>query len=181
MTKFRVFCLAVLMSLAGVGSAALAADQDEAPAAQASPANSPDQAAPADQAQPEASDAPGDASSADQAAPDASQTGINDPRRKNPPVVFQDVDFQDSGSGTGKITLSGRGDPGARLLLFFDAQPFGQVMIGQDGSWSFEKEGSFPMGQHIFRADRIDETNGIVIGSASINVARAPQSPQSPQ
>ncbi len=113
-----------------------------------------------------------DSAKAAESAPDASQTGVNDPRRKSPPVVFKKVDYQDTGHETGKMTLSGRGDPGAKLLLFFDDEPFGQATIAEDGTWSFEGEKKLDSGQHNFRADRIDAATGVVIGRASVNIAR---------
>ncbi len=113
-----------------------------------------------------------DGAKAAESTPDASQTGVNDPRRKSPPVVFKKVDYQDTGPETGKMTLSGRGDPGAKLLLFFDDEPFGQAIIAEDGTWSFEAEKKLDSGQHNFRADRIDAATGVVIGRASVNIAR---------
>ena len=117
-------------------------------------------------------ESPANGAKAAESAPDASQTGVNDPRRKSPPVVFKKVDYQDTGPETGKMTLSGRGDPGAKLLLFFDDEPFGQATIAEDGTWSFEGEKKLDSGQHNFRADRIDAATGVVIGRASVNIAR---------
>ena len=59
-----------------------------------------------------------DGAKAAEPAPDASQTGVNDPRRTSPPVIFKKVDYEDIGPETGKMTLSGRGDPGAQDLAF---------------------------------------------------------------
>ena len=117
-------------------------------------------------------ESPANGAKAAESAPDASQTGVNDPRRKSPPVVFKKVDYQDTGPETGKMTLSGRGDPGAQILLFFDDEPFGQATIAEDGTWSFEGEKKLDSGQHNFRADRIDAATRVVIGRASVNIAR---------
>ncbi len=117
-------------------------------------------------------ESPANGAKAAESAPDASQTGVNDPRRKSPPVVIKKVDYQDTGPETGKMTLSGRGDPGAKILFFFDDEPFGQAIIAEDGTWSFEAEKKLSSGRHNFRADRIDATTGVVIGRASVNIAR---------
>ncbi len=117
-------------------------------------------------------ESPANGAKAAESAPDASQTGVNDPRRKSPPVVFKKVDYEDTGPETGKMTLSGRGDPGAQILLFFDDEPFGQATIAEDGTWSFEAEKKLDSGQHNFRADRIDAATGVVVGRASVNIAR---------
>ncbi len=113
-----------------------------------------------------------DSAKAAESTPGASQTGINDPRRKSPPVVFKNVDYQDTGPETGRMTLSGRGDPGAQILLFFDGKPFGRTIIAEDGTWSFEAEKKLGPGRHNFRADRIDEATGVVIGRARVGMVR---------
>jgi len=123
-----------------------------------------DEAAPAgDQPQPQSAETP---------ASDPSTAGVNDPRRKTPPVAFTEVNYEDAGDA-GKLTLAGRGDPGAQILLFFDNDPLGEVVIGEDGKWKFESDRKMDNGQHMFRADRIDR--GIVVGRASITVARVDQ------
>jgi hypothetical protein len=114
---------------------------------------------------------------ADTPADDPATSGPNDPRRKNPPVAFTDVNYEDAGDA-GKLTLSGKGDPGAQIQLYFDNQALGQVVIGEDGTWKFESNAKMGGGQHMFRADRIDEKNGVVLGRASIIVARMDQKPE---
>jgi nucleoid-associated protein YgaU len=92
--------------------------------------------------------------------------------RKGPPVRIRAVDFEEQGAG--KIVLSGTGDPGAHVLVYLDQQPFGQFIIGDDGTWRMEKEGELPLGQHVFNADLIDKTTGIVVGRTSVAVERRP-------
>jgi hypothetical protein len=142
--------MTIAAALCGLAAVAMAADE-------AAPA--------ADQPQPQSADTP---------PPDADASGVNDPRRKTPPVAFTDVNYEDAGDA-GKLTNAGPGDPGARILLFFDNDPLGQVDIGEDGIWKFDSDKKMGNGQHIFRADRVDEKNGVVIGRASITVARMDQ------
>jgi len=150
---FRSKVIALTMVAAAlVGMAAVAHAADEATPA-------------ADQPQPQSADTP---------APDDNASGVNDPRRKNPPVAFTDVNYEDAGDA-GKLTIAGKGDPGAHILLFFDNDPLGQVEIGEDGTWTFESDKKMAKGQHMFRADRLDDKNGVVIGRASIVVARTDQ------
>ncbi|HLC08154.1 MAG TPA: hypothetical protein VJK06_02605 [Methyloceanibacter sp.] len=146
-SKF-IALMTVAAALLGVAGFALAADE-------AAPA--------ADQPQSQNAETP---------AQDPSTSGVNDPRRKKPPVAFTDVNYEDAGDA-GKLTLAGRGDPGAQILLFFDNDPLGEVVIGEDGKWKFESDRKMDNGQHMFRADRID--GGIVVGRASITVARMDQ------
>jgi hypothetical protein len=151
MFRTKVIALmTVATALFGLAAVALAADE-------AAPA--------ADQPQPQSTDTP---------APDPDASGVNDPRRKTPPVAFTDVNYEDAGDA-GKLTIAGKGDPGAHILLFFDNDPLGQVVIGEDGTWTFESDRKMGNGQHMFRADRLDDKNGVVIGRASITVARMDQ------
>lgn len=151
MFRSKVIALmTVAAALFGLAGAALAADE-------AAPA--------ADQPQPQSAETP---------APDPNASGVNDPRRKTPPVAFTDVNYEDAGDA-GKLTIAGKGDPGAHILLFFDNDPLGQVVIGEDGTWKFDSDKKMGNGQHTFRADRLDEKNGVVIGRASIVVARMDQ------
>jgi nucleoid-associated protein YgaU len=94
------------------------------------------------------------------------------PEEKKPPVVFKSVDYQDKGSESGKVALSGTGEPGARVFLYFDETPLGEVVVASDGTWAFEIEKKLETGEHKFRADRIEEGTGTVIGSASIGIMR---------
>jgi nucleoid-associated protein YgaU len=88
------------------------------------------------------------------------------------PVVFKSVDYQDTGADSGKVALSGTGEPGARIFLYFDDTPLGEVSVGSDGTWTFEAERKLASGEHKFRADNIEEGTGIVVGSASIGIMR---------
>jgi LysM domain/Bacterial Ig domain len=92
------------------------------------------------------------------------------PAPKEPPVVFKSVDYQDK-ADSGTVSISGAGEPGARIFLYFDNQPLGEVTVGDDGTWTFEGEKRVEKGEHNFRADRLDET-GDVIGRASIGIVR---------
>jgi nucleoid-associated protein YgaU len=93
-------------------------------------------------------------------------------------VVFRSVDYQDTGAGSGKIALSGTSDPGARVLLFLDNAPLGEVTVGSDGNWSFEADKTLEAGTHVFRADRVEEDTGIIVGRASISMARMQPAPK---
>ena len=91
---------------------------------------------------------------------------------KKAPVVFNSVDYQDTGAESGKVALSGTAEPGARIFLFIDETPLGELTVGSDGSWTFEADRKLATGEHKFRADRIDESSRAVIGSALIGIVR---------
>jgi nucleoid-associated protein YgaU len=91
---------------------------------------------------------------------------------KKAPVVFKSVDYQDTGAESGKVALSGTGEPGARIFLFIDETPLGEVSVGSDGGWAFEADRKLGTGEHKFRADGIDESTRAVVSSASIGIVR---------
>jgi hypothetical protein len=91
---------------------------------------------------------------------------------ERPMIVFRGVHYEDTGADKGTVQLSGTGDPGARIQLFLDNAPLGEVTVGSDGNWSFETETKLATGEHNFRADRIDTETGAVVGRASIGMAR---------
>ena len=101
------------------------------------------------------------------------------PEPKKPPVVFKSVDYRDTDSESGTVSLSGTGEPGANIVLFYDEVPLGQVIIGDDGTWAFEIEKKVETGEHNFRADLMEETTGIVVGRSSIGMVRL-EKPQEP-
>lgn len=102
------------------------------------------------------------------------------PEPAKAPVVFKSVDYQDTGADSGKVALSGTGEPGARVFLYFDETPLGEVSVGSDGTWTFEAERKLGTGEHKFRADNIEEGTGVVVGSASIGIMRMEQ-PEPPK
>ena len=91
---------------------------------------------------------------------------------KKAPVVFKSVDYQDTGAELGKVALSGSAEPGARIFLYIDETPLGELSAGSDGSWTFEADRKLATGEHKFRADSIDERSRAVIGSAMIGIVR---------
>jgi len=91
---------------------------------------------------------------------------------KKAPVVFNSADYQDTGAESGKVALSGSGEPGARIFLYIDETPLGELSVGSDGSWTFEADRKLATGEHKFRADSVDESSRVVIGSAMIGIVR---------
>jgi hypothetical protein len=61
------------------------------------------------------------------------------PERPKPPVRIGKVDYQDTGADSGKISLSGLGDP-IRILLFYDEEQIGSGGR-RDGTWSRDRKG----------------------------------------
>ena len=123
---------------------------------------------PAEPAQPEP--APAEPSQAVTAETPCEAKPAEEPKKA--PVVFKSVDYQDTGAESGKVALSGSGEPGARIFLYIDETPLGELSVGSDGSWTFEADRKLATGEHKFRADSIDESSRAVIGSAMIGIVR---------
>ena len=163
-----------LVCMLGIAGAALAAD-DAAPL-DAGKIVAPAPQTPADAAddvQPEPT-TPADAATEEMPAPNDAQTGVNDPRRQAPPVAFENVDYKDAGPDTGKISLSGKAQAGARLLIYFDQEEIGHVLVGPDGTWSLEVDRKLDTERHTFGALSLDATGG-VLGRATIDIVRNKQ------
>ncbi|MGA8433872.1 MAG: LysM peptidoglycan-binding domain-containing protein [Methyloceanibacter sp.] len=97
------------------------------------------------------------------------------PERAKPPVKIGKLDYQDAGADSGKISISGVGNPNIKVFLFFDEQPLGQVTIGGDGTWAIEIDKKLGEGEHTVRADTYDDNTGMVAGRASVRVGREPE------
>ncbi|HEV3242658.1 MAG TPA: Ig-like domain-containing protein, partial [Methyloceanibacter sp.] len=97
------------------------------------------------------------------------------PERPKPPVRISNLEYQDTGADSGKISISGVGNPKIKVFLFFDQQPLSQVTIGGDGTWAIEIEKKLGEGEHTIRADTYDDKTGMVAGRASVRLAREPQ------
>lgn len=147
----------------GKPSEAAVAQKDGEPAKEAAPeASAPEQQA----AAPEPQAVPG------QPEPVVPDENAPPPERPKPPVKIGKLDYQDTGADSGKISLSGVGDPNIRVLLFFDEQPLGEVVIGSDGTWALEVEKKLGDGEHTIRADTYDDKTGMVAGRASVRIGR---------
>lgn len=142
---------------------AVVAQKESAPAKETAPeAPAPEQQA----AAPEPQAVPG------QPEPVVPDENAPPPERPKPPVKISKLDYRDTGADSGKISLSGVGDPNTRVLLFFDEQPLGEVVIGSDGTWALEVEKKLGDGEHTIRADTYDAKTGVVAGRASIRIGR---------
>ena len=107
---------------------------------------------------------PADAESAEEA-----------PAKPPRPIVFKDVQYEDTGPDSGKLTIAGEGAPGASILLFFDEQALGQVTIGPDGTWTFEADTKVDSKDHSLRADLIEAGTGVVVGRTAAAFRRREQ------
>jgi nucleoid-associated protein YgaU len=94
-----------------------------------------------------------------------------------PKLVFKTVDYQDTGSAIGSVSITGTSDPGATISVYCDDQPLATVRAGRDGIWSVVAEKKLGAGQHNFRAERIDVATGAALAQAMVAIERLVQKP----
>jgi hypothetical protein len=78
------------------------------------------------------------------------------------------IDYDDAG----KLAISGRGKPGARVNLYLDDKFIGRADIDAGGAWRISPEPSIKPGLYTLRADQTNET-GKVMARVSLPFSRA--------
>jgi nucleoid-associated protein YgaU len=62
----------------------------------------------------------------------------------------------------GRAVLSGRAPSGARLFVYVDNKPAGEVVANEDGAWSFTPKEAIAPGLHVIRIDQVDESGKVL-------------------
>jgi len=62
----------------------------------------------------------------------------------------------------GRAILSGRAPGGARLFVYVDNEPIGEVVADEDGLWTFTPPSPVAPGLHVIRVDQVDETGKVL-------------------
>ena len=88
------------------------------------------------------------------------------------PLRLNAVDFQDTGAGSGTLTLAGVALPGRELYLFLDDEPLATVMPDDGGKWSLESAMKLEDGRHTLRADQYDEGTDMLAARAIVTIQR---------
>jgi nucleoid-associated protein YgaU len=119
-------------------------------------------------------------SRAEQGASSAPSTGTeeSEPAPPKPTLVFKTVDYAETGSGTGTVTITGTSDPGAKISIYYGAEALAEVRADRDGKWRVAVAKKLGMGQHSFRAERADAAG--MAGTALVTIERAKPKPEPP-
>jgi nucleoid-associated protein YgaU len=96
-----------------------------------------------------------------------------------PKLVFRTVDYQQSGSGAGTVAITGTSDPGARIVLYYGSERLAEARADGQGFWQIAVATTLSMGQHSFRAERVDAGAGLT-QAAFITIERAEPRPEPP-
>lgn len=108
---------------------------------------------------------------------DAAGGSETEPQSPKSPIRLSTVDYQDTGEGSGKLTLAGIALPGNELYLFLDDEPFAKVLPDDGGKWSIESEMKLDDGRHTFRADQYDPASEMLAARAMVSIERRKQGP----
>ena len=101
------------------------------------------------------------------------------PAPQVPKLVFKTVDYEDTGSSIGTVSITGTSDPGATIKVYSDEKPLATVRADRDGIWSVVVEKKLGTGQHSFRAERINAATGETSTQATIAIERlVPKPPE---
>ena len=116
----------------------------------------------------------------EQGASSAPSTGTAEskPAPHKPTLVFKTVDYAETGSGTGTVTITGTSDPGAKISIYYDDKPLAEARADRDGIWRVAVAKKLAMGQHSFRAERADAAG--MAGTALVTIERAEPKPEPP-
>jgi nucleoid-associated protein YgaU len=124
-------------------------------------------------------DAPRALARSEQQAANAPGAGESGAARVKPKIVFKTVDYIDSGSGTGTITITGTSEPGAKLSVFYDNHPLAEARADQNGQWRVQVAKTLSMGQHSFKVERSGAPPGMA-GTAVVSIERVEPKPEPP-
>ncbi|MAG95294.1 MAG: LysM peptidoglycan-binding domain-containing protein [Alphaproteobacteria bacterium] len=84
----------------------------------------------------------------------------------DPTVDTVDYDKQ------GKLVLSGKGQPGAKLRAYIDDEPAGEVEADKSGTWTLKPKEKVAAGRHRLRVERVG-AGGIVLGRVVVPFRRS--------
>ena len=154
-----------------------AAPSPPAPPQAAAPSAPPPSAQPAASPQPETAIAAAEPQGEARAVPRSAEQSAA-PASK-PKLVFKTADYRDTGAAIGSVSITGTSDPGATISVYCDNEKLATVRAGADGTWSLVAEKKLDIGQHNFRAERIDAATGAPSAQATIAIERLiPKPPQ---
>ncbi len=79
-------------------------------------------------------------------------------------LVLDAVDY----NATGFVVISGRADPGARVIIYLDDKAIGYGVAGDDGRWQVSPTHPVSPGLHRLRVDQVDAAGTVLARVATI-------------
>jgi nucleoid-associated protein YgaU len=85
-------------------------------------------------------------------------------------VTFTSIDYEPNSSNA--VFFTGRGIPGARVMLYIDNEFAGTASVDATGGWTFRGSRDLKQGTHALRADHVELATGKVLARAEVNFDR---------
>jgi hypothetical protein len=79
------------------------------------------------------------------------------------------VDLPGDELTSGKVTLTGTGEPGSEVQVLVDGQPVGKVTVDSEGKWSLPTELA-TAGEHEIRVQSVDDSGKVVAASDNVQL-----------
>jgi hypothetical protein len=124
--------------------------------------------------------AAGDQSAAENQAESPDAGSVGEAVSHGSPIRLNSVDYQDTGDGSGKLTIDGIGLPGNEVYVFLDDQPLAKALPDDGGKWSIESGTKLDDGKHTLRAEQYDPTTQMLAARAMVSIQRANPSGEAP-
>jgi nucleoid-associated protein YgaU len=106
-------------------------------------------------------------------------TKASTPAPLRPEIVFKTVDYEDTGSAAGSVSITGTSDPGATIKVYSNNELLATVRADRDGIWNVVAAKKLGTGQHNFRAERINAATGEPVAQAMVAIERlVPKPPE---
>jgi nucleoid-associated protein YgaU len=106
-------------------------------------------------------------------------TKASTPAPQPPQLVFKTVDYEDTGSAVGSVSITGTSDPGATIKVYSNDELLATVRADRDGIWNVVAAKKLGTGQHNFRAERINAATGEATAQAMVAIERlVPKPPE---
>lgn len=74
------------------------------------------------------------------------------------PLTVETADYD----STGKISLSGKAEPGSTVQVYLDNEFIGRAVADQKGMWDVEAPGKATAGNHTVRVDQVGANNSVL-------------------
>jgi len=79
-------------------------------------------------------------------------------------LLLNAVDY----NADGYVVISGRAEPGARIVVYLDEEPLGTVMANGEGYWELAPDSPVASGLHRLRVDHVDDSGDVLARVATL-------------
>lgn len=104
---------------------------------------------------------------------EAKEAGEETSEPEEPPLRIKTVDYEDRGSQSGQIIVTGTStSPSTEILLYLDGELIGEGRTGSDGAWKIEATKYLEPGNRALQVDLVDRSKDMILGRAAVGMRR---------